>query len=123
PGTVGPCSATGDAPGCLEPDANNFPSHDFAAQPAGTYDDELLNSHFICGDGRCNENIALSTVHQIFHSEHNRLVDNETATLNLPANAALLADYQATGPGTFTFGERMFQAARFVTEMEYQHLV
>src|SRR4029077_3242460 len=26
-------------------------------------------------------------------------------------------------PFTFTFGERMFQAARFVTEMEYQHLV
>ena len=48
---------------------------DFTKQPAGTYDDELLNSHFACGDGRCNENIALSTIHQIFHSEHNRLVD------------------------------------------------
>ena len=24
---------------------------------------------------------------------------------------------------TFTYGERLFQTARFVTEMEYQHLV
>ncbi len=26
--------------------------------PAGSYDNELLDLHFICGDGRCNENIA-----------------------------------------------------------------
>ena len=136
PGSVGPCSTTGGAAGCLEPDADNTPNHDFAGQPAGTYDDELLNSHFICGDGRCNENIALSTVHQIFHSEHNRLVDDETATLERAGNEALKADYLATNcassdctthdpalPTTFTNGERMVQAARFVTEMEYQHLV
>ena len=42
--------------------------------PAGTYDNELLDLHFICGDGRCNENIALTAIHQIFHSEHDRLV-------------------------------------------------
>ena len=50
------------------------PSADFAAQPPGTYDDEMLDSHFTCGDGRCNENIALSAIHQVFHSEHDRLV-------------------------------------------------
>ena len=33
------------------------------------------NSHFACGDGRCNENIALSSIHPVFHSEHDRLVD------------------------------------------------
>jgi Ca2+-binding RTX toxin-like protein len=112
------------------PDADNTPSADFANQPAGTYDDEMLNAHFACGDGRCNENIALSTIHQIFHSEHNRLVDDITSTLN--ANPTLLADYQAAhvDPGvannadiSFGFGGRLFQAARFVTEMEYQHLV
>ena len=52
------------------PDADNTPSANFAAQPAGTYDNEMLDAHFTCGDGRCNENIALSTIHQIFHSEH-----------------------------------------------------
>ena len=41
--------------------------------PAGTYDDELLDRHFVTGDGRGNENIALTAVHTIFHSEHNRL--------------------------------------------------
>ena len=111
------------------PDADNTPSADFANQPAGTYDDEMLNAHFACGDGRCNENIALTTIHQIFHSEHNRLVDDITTTLN--ANPALLAAFQAphqvdgdAGPtSSYGFGERLFQAARFVTEMEYQHLV
>ncbi len=43
-------------------------------RPAGTYDDELLDAHFIAGDGRVNENIGLTAVHHIFHSEHNRLV-------------------------------------------------
>ncbi|NUR05768.1 MAG: choice-of-anchor D domain-containing protein [Nocardioidaceae bacterium] len=110
------------------PDADNTPSADFAAQPAGTYDDEMLDAHFACGDGRCNENIALSMIHQVFHSEHNRLVDDITNTLNDPANASLLAAYQAAhvfnGQDiSYGFGGRLFQAARFVTEMEYQHLV
>jgi len=108
------------------PDTDNTPSADFAAQPAGTYDDEMLDAHFACGDGRCNENIALSSIHQIFHSEHDRLVGDITSTLT--ANPDLDAAYRDVHPGTtvdstFTFGERLFQAARFVTEMEYQHLV
>ncbi len=117
-----------DPSGGLTPDGDSTPSADFASQPAGTYDDELLNSHFICGDGRCNENIALSSIHQVFHSEHNRLVDDIANTLN--NNPSLLADFQAphrltaTGPDvSYGFGGRLFQAARFVTEMEYQHLV
>src|SRR3954470_5603887 len=89
--------------------------------PAGTYDDELLDLHFICGDGRCNENIALSAIHQVFHTEHDRLIDDITSTLN--SNPDLKAAYQATSGTTFEYGERLFQAARFVTEMEYQHLV
>src|SRR6478735_3229970 len=75
------------------PDSNTTPSADFASQTPGTYDDEMLNAHFTCGDGRCNENIGLSSIHTIFHSEHNRLVDDIDATLH--ANPSLLADYQA----------------------------
>ncbi|GAB4006128.1 peroxidase family protein [Nocardioides ultimimeridianus] len=108
------------------PDADNTPSADFAAQPAGTYDDEMLNSHFACGDGRCNENIALSTIHQIFHSEHNRLVsyiNNVLTSDTSAAGVAALADWKAIGVSGYDYGERLFQAARFVTEMEYQHLV
>ena len=49
---------------------------------AGEYDDELLDLHFICGDGRCNENIALSAIHQVFHSEHDRMVGDIEETLS-----------------------------------------
>ena len=77
--------------------------------------------HFICGDGRCNENIALSAIHQVFHNEHDRVAADIEAVL--AANPDLAAAYHATNDGTFSYGERIFQAARFVTEMEYQHLV
>ncbi|GAA2611967.1 peroxidase family protein [Paractinoplanes durhamensis] len=90
-----------------------------AAQPAGTYDDELLDAHFIAGDGRVNENLGLTAVHQVFHSEHNRLVTDIERVLSEDGHA--LAEWQAFD-GTWN-GERIFQAARFVTEMEYQHLV
>ncbi len=128
PGTVGPCTSPGVPAGCLSPDADAVASHDFLNQPAGTYDDELLNSHRICGDGRCNENIALTAVHQMFHSEHNRLVDYFKGVLLNDTSAtgvAALPEWQlptASNPQGWN-GERLFQAARFVTEMEYQHLV
>ena len=108
------------------PDVDNTPSADFANQPANTYDDEMLNAHFACGDGRCNENIALSSIHQIFHSEHNRLADDINTTLTTdtsPTGVAALAQWKALGVSGYGYGERLFQAARYVTEMEYQHTV
>ena len=104
------------------PDANTTASADFANQPVGTYDDELLNSHFICGDGRCNENIALSTIHQIFHSEHDRLVADIKNTLST-GDAGVLGQWKLASGADGWNGEYLFQAARYVTEMEYQHLV
>ncbi|MGG5259873.1 peroxidase family protein [Phycicoccus avicenniae] len=112
------------------PDADNIVTP--GPKAAGTYDDELLASHAACGDGRCNENIALTAVHQVFHSEHNRLADSIRATLEADTSTtgrAALAQWQATGvagaggTGSWSYGQRLFQAARFVTEMEYQHLV
>jgi len=113
------------------PDGTNTPLADFASQPPGTYNAPMLNAHFICGDGRCNENIALSAIHQIFHSEHERLVGAIEDTLTAdtsPTGVAALAEWKladgAPGAGTGSWnGERIFQAARFVNEMEYQHLV
>ena len=112
---------------------------------ANMYDNELLEAHYITGDGRGNENIGLTTVHHIFHSEHNRLVDhikdvavasNDAAFLNewlrdgvtpvtsIPLDAAgkeaLIAQLDAADAWD---GARIFQAARFGTEMQYQHLV
>ncbi|MDW3175881.1 MAG: peroxidase family protein [Acidimicrobiia bacterium] len=81
-----------------------------------TYDDEMLGHHYQSGDGRVNENIALTAVHHVFHSEHNRL-RNEIAdkVVALPAGP----DKDAWTAGG---GEYLFQAAKLITEMEYQHL-
>lgn len=100
------------------------------------YDNELLDRHFITGDGRGNENIGLTAVHHVFHSEHNRQVDAnkahilEIASSGLPDDIAFLNEWLLT-PVTAGFdanalqwdGERLFQTARFATEMQYQHLV
>jgi Ca2+-binding RTX toxin-like protein len=97
-----------------------------SCQPPGTYDDELLNAHFITGDGRGNENIGLTTVHQIFHAEHNRLVHYFDQLINTPGfltPAEVAAWHAVHAPSGWGYGERLFQAARFGTEMQYQHLV
>ncbi|RYY22577.1 MAG: heme peroxidase [Sphingomonadales bacterium] len=110
------------------------------------YDDELLDAHFMAGDGRVNENIGLTAVHHVFHAEHNRLVDH-TKQVTL-ADAAAMLTGGATQAEAVAFlnewliddvtsvpvgqaaidalvwdGERLFQAAKFGTEMQYQHLV
>ncbi|MGB3338248.1 MAG: peroxidase family protein, partial [Devosia sp.] len=107
------------------------------------YDDELLDAHFITGDGRGNENIGLTAVHHVFHSEHNRqvavtqleilkskdlsfinewlLTDLTQAEVDaIPTGGLALAAYAQTLNWD---GERLFQTARFATEMQYQHLV
>jgi len=114
------------APVLLRPDDDNVASADFAHQPPGTYDDEMLNAHFCAGDGRVNENIALTTIHQIFHSEHDRLVDyiDNIIQTDSGVTAADKAYWTgAAGPMHWNYGQKLFQAARFITEMEYQHLV
>jgi Ca2+-binding RTX toxin-like protein len=128
------------------------------ASGQSTYDDELLGVHFVCGDGRCNENIALTTIHTLFHAEHNRLVaiaqrvildQGEIAYLNEwidPASPATQAQLDAWPALSFDAsdsslahqkvaraaiealglewnGERLFQIARFGTEMQYNRIV
>ena len=98
------------------------------------YNAALLNQHFIAGDGRVNENIGLTAVHQVFHSEHNRLVDqtkdvvlaeNDLAFLNewLDVDLAALPVGAAAIAALVWDGDRLFQAAKLGTEMQYQHLV
>jgi Ca2+-binding RTX toxin-like protein len=112
--------------GSVTPDPDSTVGEPTAAQPAGTYDDELLDTHFTAGDGRTNENIGLTAIHQVFHSEHDRLVADIKHVLTTDTSAtgtAALAQWKlATGAGGWN-GERLFQAARFITEMQYQHLV
>ena len=133
----------------LTADADNLVGQSLDGQAAGTYDDELLNQHFITGDGRGNENIGLTTIHTVFHNEHDRLVEANKDTIFASGNVAVINEWLQTGPGHQIDaaglaainaiadpllkaaaidaldwnGERLFQAARFVTEMQYQHLV
>ncbi|MET0436527.1 MAG: peroxidase family protein, partial [Devosia sp.] len=101
---------------------------------ATAYDNELLDRHFIAGDGRVNENIALTAVHQVFHSEHNRIVEmtkqialdsGDLSFLNqwLLVDVLAIPTTQAAIDALVWDGERLFQVGRFTNEMEYQHLV
>ncbi|RDJ13959.1 peroxidase family protein, partial [Rhizobium grahamii] len=100
------------------------------------YDNELLDAHYIVGDGRGNENIGLTSVHHLFHHEHNRQIDAikqelisgpdaDVVFLNewLLVDVAALPASQAEIDALVWDGERLFQAGRFSTEMVYQHLV
>ena len=126
------------------------------ASAPGFYDDELLDAHFMCGDGRCNENIALTTIHSIFHREHNRLASvtkrvlldtGDLSRLNQWLDTPVTqADLDTWGGLSFSVsdaslthqadaeaaidalafdwnGQRIFQAARFGTEMQYNRAV
>lgn len=95
------------------------------------YDNELLDAHYITGDGRGNENIGLTAVHHVFHSEHNRLVEANKQTILASGDLAFINEWllvqvdqvPESADGLIWNGERLFQAARFVNEMQYQHLV
>ena len=126
-----------------------------AESPEGFYDDELLGMFFACGDGRCNENVALTTVHHVFHREHNRFVSvvkrvlldtgdlsrlNEWLDTELAEFPAAWAGLpfaisdgslasQATAEETIDAlgldwnGERVFQAARWGVENQYNRII
>jgi putative cell wall-binding protein len=100
------------------------------------YDNALLDEHFVTGDGRGNENIGLSAVHHVFHSEHNRLTEHVESVLgSVPELDAAFRGLDNAyvplmgGPAfmpeadNWTYEQRLFQAAKFATEMQYQHLV
>src|SRR5499426_2104608 len=118
----------------LTPDADNVVN---TTPPApGFYDNELLDRHFIAGDGRVNDNVVLTAVHTIFHSEHNRLVDQTKTTVLASGDRAFINEWLSTplaagasiptninDPSLHWNGERLFQMAKLGTEMQYQHLV
>jgi Ca2+-binding RTX toxin-like protein len=127
-----------------------------------------LDAHIITGDGRGNENIGLTSVHHVFHEEHNGLVVNIKTTLlkeallandltvlngavgdpsggwamapiasfgsitgvsglagNATAIDAFFADPLAVDSALASIdwnGERLYQAARLITESEYNHI-
>ncbi len=110
--------------GVLQPDGDDAPGYSGGFDARGnrvSYDDEMLDAHYITGDGRGNENIGLTAVHSVFHAEHNRLVDHIKQVILDTGDADFIAEWR-DADGNWD-GERLFQTARFTTEMEYQHLV
>ncbi|MGY0793751.1 peroxidase family protein [Azospirillum argentinense] len=123
--------------GVLQADADDAVGYSGGVDARGrntSYDDETLDAHYVTGDGRGNENIGLSAVHHIFHAEHNRVVDHVKDVVLASGDLAFLNEW-LLGPDLTAWpsadqlaslawdGERVFQAARFTTEMQYQHLV
>ncbi|MBM6584350.1 hypothetical protein ILT44_29580, partial [Microvirga sp. BT689] len=123
--------------GQLRPDEDTVAGNAIPVDSRGnatTYDNELLDAHYITGDGRGNENIGLTTIHHVFHSEHNRLVEQVKEVALESHDLAFLNQWlrvpvtsiPTTPEGINALqwdGERLFQAARFTNEMQYQHLV
>jgi Ca2+-binding RTX toxin-like protein len=64
-----------------------------------------LLDHYVAGDGRANENIALTSIHTIWARNHNFHVEG-------------LIDAGFTGTS-----EELFQAAKVINEAEYQRVV
>jgi Ca2+-binding RTX toxin-like protein len=105
---------------------------------------DSVSDHYIAGDGRVNENIALTTIHHVFHEEHNFQVRNiQEAIIAQDARAVALGDTSHSiahdwqvvtastdANGNYTYGNngpiawdevRLFDAAKLTVEMEYQH--
>ena len=100
-----------------------------------------VGDHYIAGDGRVNENFALTTIHHVFHEEHNFQVTNlenaiaaQDAYLADPSHATLHSWQNNQGhgmdangnylnaDGTIAWDEsKLFNATKLIVEMEYQH--
>ncbi len=100
-----------------------------------------VGDHYVAGDGRVNENFGLTSIHHVFHEEHNFQVENLKSWIyqhdanNSPLDHAGLHAWQVdTGTqdtnGNFTYGvggdiawdaDKMFNGAKLIVEMEYQH--
>jgi hypothetical protein len=103
---------------------------------------QSVGDHYVAGDGRVNENFGLTSIHHVFHEEHNYQVENLKSWIyahdaNNPGAADAheqLHNWQInTGTkdsfGNFLNGDgsiawdpnKMFGATKLIVEMEYQH--
>ena len=93
----------------------NDMAHDAFASGLNAHGDlinpTVLDAHIIAGDGRANENLALTSIHEVFHAEHNSMLEQIQLMVAVRPDAAIWT------------AEMYFQAAKMVTEMEYQHLL
>lgn len=96
---------------------------------------DSVGDHYIAGDGRANENFGLTSLHHVFHENHNVQLVNLENTI-LQSDLASRNSFQIdVGHGTDANGnyvlddgsiswdpDRLFQATKLINEMEYQHV-
>ncbi len=99
-----------------------------------------VGDHYIAGDGRANENFGLTSIHHVFHEEHNFQVQNLIDALHRQDIAtndvthAKLHEFQIDTGSTNAAGDfirsdgsiawnedKVFLGAKLIVEMEYQH--
>ncbi|MGB7655427.1 MAG: peroxidase family protein, partial [Novosphingobium sp.] len=121
------------------------PSGNIIPQPGTNLHDAVseilmasVGDHYIAGDGRVNENFGLTSIHHVFHEEHNFQVQNFIGALHRDAissgDQTNLHNFQIdtgttnasgdyiTGSGAVAWDlDKMFQATKVIVEMEYQH--
>jgi hypothetical protein len=123
---AGPVVIAGVLRGDLDSDTGNAIATNPQTGARLEYDNELLDRHYVAGDGRANENIGLTAVHHVFHSEHNRLAEHTKQVVLETGDLAFINEWLDTDiaalPATPAEiaaldwdGERLFQAARFGT--------
>lgn len=106
-----------------------------------------IGDHYIVGDGRANENFGLTSIHHVWHENHNWQVDNLIHRISeeqaLDPNHVVARQWQVAvanpnnanqpyidGQGNYTDSagriswdqEKLFQAASLINQMEYQHV-
>jgi len=77
-------------------------------------DPSILNVHAVGGDGRANENLGLTSIHQIFVDAHNAILKQLEVDI---------AKNQRLNPGFQMSGAEKLEAAKLVNEQFYQHHV
>lgn len=87
---------------------------------------DSVGDHYIAGDGRVNENFGLTTIHHVFHEEHNYQVENLKTWIyahdaNNPGTIdvhAGLHDWQTVTALQDDFGNYMFNATDVVETLD-----
>ena len=98
----------------LLPDADPVMNGALSYNPSSSrYDNENLDAHFVAGDGRVNENIGLSAIHYTFLAEHNTLATDIRGVIGTSSSELFKSEWTP---------ERVYQAARWINEMQYMHL-
>jgi Ca2+-binding RTX toxin-like protein len=120
----------------------NFANFSISAADPAIYDAvgnllmDSVGDHYVAGDGRANENFGLTSLHHVFHENHNvQLVNLENNILvkgDLAARHDLqIVTSQQDANGNYLLADnvtvawnpdKMFLFAKLVNEMEYQHV-